>query len=62
MAGMFEGRVKCLEQEQCMAGNSKINVEGALKGAHCWQGFGVRGPFLHGTWKGAELLLATTMA
>ena len=45
MAGMFEGRVKCLEQEQCMAGDGKVIVEGAMKGANCWQGFGVGGPF-----------------
>ena len=28
-----------------MAGDDKAHVEGALKGAKCWQGFGVGGCF-----------------
>ena len=32
MAGMFEGSIKCLEQEQRMVGDCKVNVEGAVEG------------------------------
>ena len=55
MAGRFEERA-------CMAGDGKVKVERALKGANYWQRFGVEGLFLHGTWKGAEFLLTTAMA
>ena len=51
-----------MEQKQCMAGDGKVNVEGALKMANCWKGFGVGDPFLHETWKGVDVLLATAMA
>ena len=37
-------------------------LKGALKGVHFCRGVGVWGPFLHGTWKGAEFRLATVMA
>ena len=42
--------------------DGKVNVEGTLKGANCWKGFGVWRPFLRGTRKGAEFLLATAIA
>ena len=51
-----------------MAGDGNVNVEGALKGANYSQKFGGGGgmwggggAFLHGTWKGTGILLATVM-
>ena len=53
MAGMFEGSVKCLEQEQQMAGDCKVNVEGAVEGDKLLAVSLHGGTFLQGTWKGA---------
>ena len=58
MTGMFEERVKCLEQEQGMAGYGKANVEGVLKGANCWQGFGVGGPFFARNVEGSGIVVS----
>ena len=32
MAGIFEGRARCLEQEQFMMGKGKVNVERGCRG------------------------------